>query len=130
MGRSVVFPADERGLNPTEITIAEILKQGGYKTGCFGKWHLGDQLPFAPLAQASIRAFPIPMTCGLWVTPKELPAPAVDHRKPARCSYPHASSQAVITDSITDAAATSSNGTRRNPSSAMFRTPRYTPPLW
>ena len=48
MGRSVVFPADKRGLNPKEITIAEMLKEGGYKTGCFGKWHLGDQLPFMP----------------------------------------------------------------------------------
>jgi arylsulfatase A len=27
MGKSVVFPADTRGLNPSEITIAEILKK-------------------------------------------------------------------------------------------------------
>ena len=36
MGKSVVFPADKRGLNPKEITIAEILKKAGYATGCFG----------------------------------------------------------------------------------------------
>jgi arylsulfatase A len=29
MGKSVVFPADKRGLNPKEITVAEILKKGG-----------------------------------------------------------------------------------------------------
>ena len=28
MGKSVVFPADKRGLNPKEITVAEILKKG------------------------------------------------------------------------------------------------------
>lgn len=30
------------GLPPSEITIAEQLRQGGYRTAAFGKWHLGD----------------------------------------------------------------------------------------
>ena len=29
-----------------EVTIAEIFKNNGYKTGHFGKWHLGDNYPF------------------------------------------------------------------------------------
>jgi arylsulfatase A len=28
-------------MNPRETTIAQILKQNGYATGCFGKWHNG-----------------------------------------------------------------------------------------
>ncbi len=28
-------------MNPNEITIAQVLKQNGYATGCFGKWHNG-----------------------------------------------------------------------------------------
>ncbi len=31
-----------------EVTLAEMLKQAGYKTGAFGKWHLGDNYPYRP----------------------------------------------------------------------------------
>ena len=34
-----------------EVTIAEMLQLGGYKTGAFGKWHLGDNYPGRPSDQ-------------------------------------------------------------------------------
>ena len=34
-----------------EVTIAEALKQAGYATGCFGKWHNGAHLPYHPNGQ-------------------------------------------------------------------------------
>ncbi|MCX6377798.1 MAG: sulfatase, partial [Armatimonadetes bacterium] len=36
------------GINPNEITIAELLKARGYATACIGKWHLGWQKQFLP----------------------------------------------------------------------------------
>ena len=38
------------GLSASEMTLAKLLKQGGYATGVFGKWHLGYQSEFGPNA--------------------------------------------------------------------------------
>jgi len=56
----VLRAADPKGLNPDETTIAEVLKQAGYATGIFGKWHLGDQPPFLPTRQGFDYFFGIP----------------------------------------------------------------------
>jgi arylsulfatase A-like enzyme len=40
MGRSIMHAA--------EITLADIFSVGGYRTGIFGKWHLGDNFPYLP----------------------------------------------------------------------------------
>ena len=40
MGRSL--------LRKDEVTMADIFAAGGYRTGIFGKWHLGDNYPFRP----------------------------------------------------------------------------------
>ena len=47
-----VHRADSRtGIHPDELTIAELLKAGGYATACIGKWHLGFHEPFLPRNQ-------------------------------------------------------------------------------
>jgi arylsulfatase A len=47
----VLQPGEATGLNPSEITIAEVLKSAGYATMLIGKWHLGDQRIFLPTRQ-------------------------------------------------------------------------------
>jgi arylsulfatase len=37
----VLHPNSSRGIHPKEYTLAEGMKDAGYATACFGKWHLG-----------------------------------------------------------------------------------------
>ena len=45
----VMFPRNNHGLNPDEITLPELLKGQGYMTAIVGKWHLGNEDMFQPL---------------------------------------------------------------------------------
>src|SRR5438270_441106 len=56
----VLFPAEHTGLPPGEITLAELLKERGYATACIGKWHLGWDRAFRPLAQGFDVFFGLP----------------------------------------------------------------------
>ena len=40
MGRSLI--------RRNEVTMADVFSANGYRTGIFGKWHLGDNYPFRP----------------------------------------------------------------------------------
>ncbi|MEM7314165.1 MAG: sulfatase-like hydrolase/transferase [Planctomycetota bacterium] len=41
----------DRGLAPQAVTMAEVFQAAGYRTGLFGKWHLGDAPEFRPNRQ-------------------------------------------------------------------------------
>ncbi len=56
----VLFPGNDVGLSPKEVTVAEVLKGVGYATAIVGKWHLGDQPEFLPLNQGFDLHFGLP----------------------------------------------------------------------
>ena len=42
---------NREAMRPSELTIAEALRDAGYRTGCFGKWHNGEQYPSTATGQ-------------------------------------------------------------------------------
>jgi arylsulfatase A len=60
MHKGVLFPTSTHGLSPAENTIADHLKQAGYATACFGKWHLGHHPGVLPRQQGFDAYFGIP----------------------------------------------------------------------
>jgi len=59
-GGCVLFPTAHKGLNPSEKTIAGLLRDQGYATACIGKWHLGDQDSFLPTRHGFDHFFGVP----------------------------------------------------------------------
>jgi arylsulfatase A-like enzyme len=59
-------PSANHGLNPDEVTIAEICKQKGYATACYGKWHLGHHEKFLPQQHGFDDYFGLPYSNDMW----------------------------------------------------------------
>tara|TARA_B100000902_G_scaffold200697_1_gene191248 strand:- start:3751 stop:5121 length:1371 start_codon:yes stop_codon:yes gene_type:complete len=66
----VLFPRHKEGLNPDEITIAELLKTKGYATSCIGKWHIGHKPKFLPTRQGFDSYFGIPYSNDMTIDPE------------------------------------------------------------
>ena len=61
-----LMPDAKIGLNPSEETIAEILKKSNYKTAAIGKWHLGHHRDFLPLQQGFDEYLGLPYSNDMW----------------------------------------------------------------
>ncbi len=61
-----LFPHSEVGINEGEVTIAEMLKEKGYSTAIFGKWHLGHYKQFLPLQNGFDEYTGIPYSNDMW----------------------------------------------------------------
>src|SRR6266853_3596089 len=59
-------PRSKVGISDGEMTLAQLVKQRGYVTGIFGKWHLGDSPQFLPLRHGFDEYFGLPYSNDMW----------------------------------------------------------------
>lgn len=59
-------PGNTHGINDTETTLAEMLKEKGYATAIYGKWHLGHHKKFLPTRHGFDEWFGIPYSNDMW----------------------------------------------------------------
>lgn len=59
-------PDANYGIHPDEMTLGELLKQKGYSTAIFGKWHLGDHPQFLPLQNGFDEYYGLPYSNDMW----------------------------------------------------------------
>ncbi len=59
-------PKATHGINSNEVTLAEICKQKGYATACYGKWHLGHHKKFLPMQHGFDDYFGLPYSNDMW----------------------------------------------------------------
>jgi arylsulfatase A-like enzyme len=59
-------PNSAVGLSATEMTLPELVKQRGYATAIFGKWHLGNAPEFMPTRHGFDQFFGLPYSNDMW----------------------------------------------------------------
>ena len=59
-------PNAKHGINAEEMTIAEVVKQRGYATAIYGKWHLGHHPQFLPTRHGFDDYFGLPYSNDMW----------------------------------------------------------------
>jgi arylsulfatase A-like enzyme len=78
-------PASKIGIHDDEFLLPEILKDRGYATAIFGKWHLGHHPQFLPTKHGFDRYFGLPYSNDMWPrhpTNKSFPPlPLIDGEK-------------------------------------------------
>ena len=75
-------PRSKVGISSNETTLAELVKQRGYATAIFGKWHLGDAPQFLPLRHGFDEYFGLPYSNDMWpLHPDLVKLPPNDERR-------------------------------------------------
>ncbi|PAC32282.1 sulfatase [Flectobacillus sp. BAB-3569] len=95
-------PTSTIGINANETTLAEVLKEKGYKTAIYGKWHLGHQKQFLPLQHGFDEYFGLPYSNDMWPVDYDgSPAPEGHFKKKAYPTLPLIQNNEKIEDITT-----------------------------
>ena len=96
-------PNAKVGINPDEMTLAELCKQKDYATACFGKWHLGHRKEFLPLQHGFDEYYGLPYSNDMWpLHPSyaNLP-PAAEKRKKGYPDLPLIEGNEIVNKKVT-----------------------------
>jgi arylsulfatase A len=99
LASGVLFPDSFGGLQPSEITVAEVLKQKGYATAAIGKWHLGHLPDYLPTNQGFDSYFGIPYSNDMDRrddTPRDTGSPRFLDPTPAHFNVPIMRGEKII----------------------------------
>ena len=93
-------------IDPDETTLGEILRDVGYRTGIFGKWHLGDNYPRRAMDQGFQES--LVLNGGGLAQPGDPPAPVDERGAYFNSTLSHngkwVKTEGYVSDVITDAA--------------------------
>ena len=59
-------PGTKTGISEKEETLGELMRDHGYGTAIFGKWHLGDNIKFLPLQHGFDEYYGLPHSNDMW----------------------------------------------------------------
>lgn len=100
---NVLMPESEGGLPLEEITLADLLKDAGYRTAAYGKWHIGHQpREYLPTSRGFDEYFGIPYSNDMmppWVQ-TDVPLYFYENDEPLEAEV----DQAVLTTRYTERA--------------------------
>lgn len=94
-------PNANHGINSEEETLAEICKQKGYATACYGKWHLGHHKEFLPLQHGFDDYVGLPYSNDMWPYHPGLRDKPLEQRKKTYPDLPLISKNEVIDEEVT-----------------------------
>ena len=93
-------------MHPDETTLAEMLAAGGYRTGIFGKWHLGDNYPMRAMDKGFLES--LVLNGGGLAQPGDPPDPVDERGAYFNATLRHngewVKTKGYVSDVITDAA--------------------------
>ncbi len=94
-------PRARHGIHADEVTLAEICKQKGYATACYGKWHLGHHKKFLPLQHGFDDYFGLPYSNDMWPYHPAVRHLPMEQRKKRWPPLPMIAGNEIVDDNVT-----------------------------